>query len=549
MKLLHREDVIEAGYDLPATGLCASIGESELEELKFGGEWVLAENEILVTDGHEQRYLYMVVSGEVAITKKNDQGNSQQIATLSNGAAFGEMAFLSGGVASADVQSLGECILWRIDHERMLEFIGSNGTAGGQLCLNVASILSGRLVDGNKKVVDMGKELQASLAHLQQAASAGTQKDQALRQMQGKVSNMQNAFKGSAVKKSGGNWIAVAACAIAVLSTAGLIGMFVASDDSGALEAAGLSDKVKKLEANEEFYLGLKKKLEDDNKRMDKEAKELSLRNESLSNELSSKESRSMSEMQELRDQLSQTKRDLSEARDDIIRAQRAKPSEPSSTVAEKVAPSKTDSEKILAWAQKNTTLIFPCAVKVSETTITLQDKGNRAKIPVAAGGLLRASGYHPSSPNWLIVSQPNSNLFRATLPITNSNFVEAVRPKYEKYSKGPSGLSPMANPLAPRPKPKPVVQLSSRLSTQNPSSEASPAPSSSEMGGGKAPGIAKGRPKKPQQPENILDSMTTTKPAKANEKPDLSDHGANCVCKDCRAKKIGKGGSLFPDL
>ena len=28
----------------------------------------------------------------------------------------------------------------------------------------------------------------------------------------------------------------------------------------------------------------------------------------------------------------------------------------------------------------------------------------------------------------------------------------------------------------------------------------------------------------------------------------DTSDHGANCVCKDCRVKKIGKG-SLFPDL
>ena len=210
MNLLHREDVIEAGYDLPGTGLCANIAEAELEELKFGGEWVLSENEIVVNDGHEQRYLYMVVSGEVAITKKNDQGNSQQIATLSAGAAFGEMAFLSGGVASADVQSLGECILWRIDHERMLEFIGSNGTAGGQLCLNAASILSGRLVDGNKKVVDMGKELQASLAHLQQAASAGTQKDQALRQMQGKVANMQNAFKGSAVQKSkaiGSPWL------------------------------------------------------------------------------------------------------------------------------------------------------------------------------------------------------------------------------------------------------------------------------------------------------------------------------------------------------
>ena len=97
MKLLHREDVIEAGYDLPNTGLCANIAEAELEELKFGGEWVLSENEVVVNDGHEQRYLYMLVSGEVAITKKNDQGNSQQIATCPQERLFGEMAFLSGG--------------------------------------------------------------------------------------------------------------------------------------------------------------------------------------------------------------------------------------------------------------------------------------------------------------------------------------------------------------------------------------------------------------------------------------------------------------------
>ena len=130
MKLLHREDVLEAGHDLPNTGLCANIGPSEMEELKFGGEWILAEDETLVADGHEQRFLYMVVMGEVGIFKANDQGKNQHIATLGTGAAFGEMAFLSGGVASASVQAVGECILWRLDHERLIEFIGEHGAAG-----------------------------------------------------------------------------------------------------------------------------------------------------------------------------------------------------------------------------------------------------------------------------------------------------------------------------------------------------------------------------------------------------------------------------------
>jgi len=548
MKLLHREDVIEAGYDLPNTGLFASIGEFELEELKFGGEWVLAEDEILVADGHEQKYLYMLVSGDAAVSKKNDRGNSQQIASLSAGAAFGEMAFLGGGVASADVQSLGECILWRIDHQRMLEFIGSNGTAGGQLCLNVASILSGRLVEGNKKVVDMGKDLQTSLAQLQQVASAGTQKDQALKQMQGKVANMQNAFKGSAVQKSKSNWVAVAACTVAFLSTLGLVGMFIASDDSSVREAASLAEKVKVLEEDEKFHLGQKKILEDQKNKLTKERKELASKNETLTEELASKESRSMSDIQELRDQLRETKRELSDAKDDLVRAQRVTPAQPTTRPSAPVETSKSETEEILAWAKKNTTLIFPCAVKVTKKTIELQDANKLAKIPVSVGGVLRAKSYHPSSPDYLIVAQPVGDKFLATLPINNSNFVEAVKPKYEKYSKGSgTGGIQMANPLAPRPKAKPVVRLSSQLSTQP--AEASEPTSPAGSGDGGVPRIAKGRPKDPQKSENILDQMPAEIPGGAKKKPDLSDHGANCVCNDCRTKKIGKGGSLFPDL
>lgn len=554
MKLLHREDVIEAGYDLPNTGLFANIAEAEMGELKFGGEWVLAEDEILVADGHEQKYLYALVAGDAAVSKKNEAGNSQQIASLGAGAAFGEMAFLGGGVASADVQALGECILWRIDHQRMLEFIGSNGTAGGQLCLNVASILSGRLVDGNKKVVDMGKELQTSLAQLQQVASAGTQKDQALKQMQGKVANMQNAFKGSAVQKSKSNWVAVAASTVALLSTLGLVGMFIASDDSSVREAASLSEEVKVLKENENFYLSKKQQMEVQNKQLASERKDLALKNQTLTEELASKESRSMSDIQELRDELREAKSDLAEAKDDLVRAQRVTPSTQPAVGPSAPAPvqtSKSESEKILAWAKKNTTLIFPCSVKVTRQAITLQDAKKLAQIPVPAGGVLRAMSYHPSSPEYLVVAQPVGNKFLATLPIANSNFVEAVKAKYEKYAKGAGPVGPqMANPLAPRPKPKPAVRLSSQIPSANQPGEVAQPSSTGETGPeANAPRIAKGRPKGPQKPENVLDQLPAQIPGGGKKEPDLSDHGANCVCKDCRASKIGKGGSLFPDL
>jgi len=529
MKLLHREDVLEAGYDLPNTGLCANIGTEEMQELKFGGEWILAEDEVLVADGHEQRYLYMVVSGEVAITKVGDNGKTQQIASLGLGAAFGEMAFLTGGVASANVQAVGEVILWRLDHERLLEFIGDHGFAGGQLCLNVASILSGRLIDGNKKVVDMGKELQNSLAQLQHASSAGSQKDQALRQMQGKVANMQNAFKGGAVKK-GGNLFAMAASVVAFISTAGMIALFLADDDTALQEAASVISKVKKLEANEDFYLGLKKRLEDENKELVDREKDVNKEKEELANNLSD----AMSETQDLRMQLKKVEDELSEAKDDLVRAQKVTPAQSiSEPTNEKQELAETTQDKIMQWARNNSTMAFPVLLQVKETPVTLQDRGGNVKIPVSVGKSVKALKFHPSSADFLIVAQENSDKFLASMRLSNSSFIESVAPKYARHQQFlgeslPKGLKELTG-VNTSPKPETAEKTISEVAAQEESVE--PAEIS----------IAVGKARNPQKPENLLDNMP--KP-----KVDTSDHGSNCVCKDCRVKKIGKG-SLFPDL
>ena len=539
MKLLHREDVLEAGHDLPPTGLCANIGPTEMEELKFGGEWILAEDETLVADGHEQRFLYMVVMGEVGIFKANDQGKNQHIATLGNGAAFGEMAFLSGGVASASVQAVGECILWRLDHERLIEFIGEHGAAGGQLCLNVASILSGRLVEGNGEVVDMGKELQTSLLQLQQVASAGSHKDQALKQMQGKVSNMQNAFKGSAVKKKGGNWFAIAASAVALLSTAGLVAMFVGGDDSTVEQGVDLTKEVEDLKANEEFYLGLKKKLEAENKGLAVDKEELA----SAKKELEGNIAQLISSEQNLRDDVRGLERKLSDARDDIVRAGSMAKATEKSVVQEEAKISKSEGDQVIDWARRNTTLIFPLAIKALKPII-LQDSGQQVKIPVPVGGSLKASRFHPTAPEYLVVSQSNSDKFRATMLITHSNFIETVKPKFESLSDRMAGGG---NPLFARPKKKssPALKPAPIASSNNePVSIGMDDDMGSEKAMGSAP-VLTGRAKNPQKPSNLLDKVTS----KATKKFDTTDHGPNCVCRDCRTKKKGKGGSLFPDL
>lgn len=537
MKLLHREDVMEAGYDLPKEGLCANIGDAEMQQLRFGGEWILAEDETLVADGHEQRFLYLVVSGEVAITKINDQGKSQQIATLGSGAAFGEMAFLSGGVASANVQSIGECILWRMDHEQLLGFIGEHGVAGGQLCLNVASILSGRLVEGNKKVLDMGKELQASLSQLK--SIEGGKGSQAVQQMQGKVANMQNAFKGGAVKKST-NIFAMAATVVAVLSTLGMVGLFVSYDDSSVQQAATLEKKVKKLEANEEFYLGLKKRLEAENKELVAQEEDTAEERDDIANSLSE----SMAESQNLREKIGQLEEQLSEAKDDLVRAQKVEPVVTPKVTETPVEEVEDFKETIVSWSKSNTTLVFPMTVQIAQKAISLQNRTGQVRVPVKVGQVVKALRYYRDDAKYLVVAQENSDKFLATVELENTNFLEQLSAIYEKRQKyigrnvsNVPSLSQGSSSLPPLVVPQKLPIIDNTVSSPQKKNDEATA---------NLINVVRGKAQNPQLSENILDSMP--QPVQEEVKVDTSDHGANCVCKDCRIKKIGKG-SLFPDL
>jgi CRP-like cAMP-binding protein len=555
MKLLHREDVEEAGYEMPLEGLCANIDEFNLEALKFAGEWVLADDETLVADGQQQNYLYLVISGEVGIYKRNDQGQSQFIASLGKGEAFGEMAFLSGGVASADVQASGEGILWRIDHERMLEFIGQGGPAGGQLCLNIASILSNRLVDGNRKVVDMGKELQASLSQLKQASQTGSTKDQALRQMQGKVKGMQDAFKGQSVQKSSFGWPAIAASIVAVLSLAGLSVSLVTG--GGGETAAGdskLQNKVDELTENEEFYQGLKTRLESQNETLKSEKTTLSKEREDLLAQVSASMGKD-AELNQLKRQLADVERRLASASKSTVASPPtvvASSGTPSFRPVPTPAESPNDDAKVVAWALKNSTLVFPLHIQ-GKKLVTLQDRTQQVKIPVPSGSALKALRFHPSAPAVLIVSQPTSDKFLASVPIAYTNFAEAARPRYLAHErKVTTEANPLlSKPAAPsfRPKPSSVAGVSSAPNRGIPvKTSSSEAP---VVAGKSTPSITTGRPLQLQKPANILDSVVS-KPSRPDPRKPKSkaenDHGNACVCKDCRVKKAGKS-SLFGDF
>ena len=136
----------------------------------------------------------------------------------------------------------------------------------------------------------------------------------------------------------------------------------------------------------------------------------------------------------------------------------------------------------------------------------------------------------------YLVVAQENSDNFLATVPLDNTNFIQLVESIYKKrqefMGRNTSGLPSLSN-----------------VSSEPPSAAPSSISTVSNVANSDEPGtvpVVRGTAQNPQLPENVLDTVEASKPPA--EKVDTSDHGSNCVCKDCRVKKIGKG-SLFPDL
>ncbi len=506
MKLLHREDVEEAGYDMPTTGICANIAEFDLEELKFAGEWVLADDEVVVADGHQQQHLYVVVSGQVDVYKRNDQASqSQHIANIAQGDAFGEMAFLSGGVAAADVQATGQVVLWRIDHERLLEFVGQH-RAGGQLCMNVASILSNRLVGGNRKLVDLGKKLQDSLRQLKAVSQSGPQNNKALQQMQNRVSGVTRAFAGKEVSKTKLGGVGIAAIVVASVSLLGLvISLATRPDGDAETKLAELQegkdhlarDHGKLVMAHNQLKTD-KNKLQDKLDRAQDDQKELIAL---LQNNKQAGSDEILSKLAAL-EKRSQNNSGLPEG---PAKPPTTPPVEPPVTRPEPTLPPvvppkpeapKDDRNAVIAWAGNWSTVAFPLSVKAVEP-FTLQSSAGGAKVPVRAGVSVYA--LRISGERLLVGLKQTNNTFTQAVSVDATNFLDAVKPRYAAH----------------------VKKLEER----------------------KANTPTNGTPftEQPTTPPS------TTTPTKPKPPASTSDHGSSCVCKDCRKKK--KGGSLFPDL
>ena len=443
MKTLFEEDLLDAGYELPSSGLCYNLDPEDAKALISEGEWLLAEDELVAREGQEQRFLYMIVSGAVELSKRDEKGKHQNIANLGTGDTFGEVAFLRGHIASATSETQGLCILWRMNHDQLLEFIASHGTIAGQLCLNLAGLLAGRLLKENTMVSKVKMDLEDAIHSLRNASEEDSLKTNALRELQDKVESLNQATRIKRQKQSNRskfNSISMTSLAVASLSVIGLFGLYNSYDHDAPGQVIALTEELDGMKKNEAFYLKLKKNLEAENLELVQSSKEIKKEKIAIAQELqNSKEQLSHRDWENdsLNSQLLQAKDELAAL---ISMEEEAQAEELVTEVnpAELYVPLIPQEfiDEVKAWTQTNSTLAFPCEVKVVNEKVTLSDLTLSARVEVDVGKTIVITRFHPVSEIYVVAQQGVSDTFMASVHIDNTTIMEELAKKYILYMK-----------------------------------------------------------------------------------------------------------------
>ena len=423
MKLVSHDEVMGGGYTFPSEGLCFNMSKSEAEAFRAEGEWVLSENELIANEGESQSFLYMLVSGQVDLFKLGNSGKKEKINTLVAGSTFGEVAFLKGRISSVTAQTEGNCLLWRMDYESLLSFITVHSASAGQLCLNLAGILAGRLVDGNQKVLEIRTELQESIKHLQSVHSEEQLKTKALKNMQQKLVSMQHGFRANSVKKETFGTFPIVCLTVAFLSTLGFFVALFSGNEITIEEMEALNDEVVELVEEKEAEVEVREKLESENQ-------DFAERNQALLEE----QINSVQKVEEIEKELVSKRKDISalkklleEAEEEIVRLQLNSPNDgnldqgiPEEFIA-----------NLMEWVKINFDSILPVEVKITKEAIALSDREQLVRIPIAVDGTVFVNQLHPEFEGYLVVGQEESSKFLASIPLENTDFIETVAGRY----------------------------------------------------------------------------------------------------------------------
>ena len=142
---------------LPASGITEHFSDEARAALAGYGEFISVEpGQNLVQEGGELNRLYILASGELSI-RRQGQHQEAELARLKPGDTFGEISVFDPGPTSATVRPTQASIVWGISWPQLEFLMNNNHQLGGMFLVGLATILSRRMREMNRKYVDAAR--------------------------------------------------------------------------------------------------------------------------------------------------------------------------------------------------------------------------------------------------------------------------------------------------------------------------------------------------------------------------------------------------------
>lgn len=116
-------------------GAVAAVGKTE----PFG------MGDTIFLKGDAAKALYFIKIGTIKIQQSSKSGDTIDVATLSAGSHFGEMAFVDGQARSATAMAADRGELIVIPYDKLLSLLNSNASIAVKFYRELANFLCGRL--------------------------------------------------------------------------------------------------------------------------------------------------------------------------------------------------------------------------------------------------------------------------------------------------------------------------------------------------------------------------------------------------------------------
>lgn len=149
--------------DLKKSSLFSEFDQEELESLAdIVKKSSVMHGEYAFREGADGDSLILIRMGTLRITKKNKDGDEQELAILGSGAYLGEMAMFDKGVRSASGLAMENSEILKIPYEDFRNLLDTNKDMAAKFYVKLAMALARRLKYMNEDFAALKKFLKDS---------------------------------------------------------------------------------------------------------------------------------------------------------------------------------------------------------------------------------------------------------------------------------------------------------------------------------------------------------------------------------------------------